>query len=106
MATDFVSYLDENYQSIDDLIASYYVACGSHADMRRYLYEPLARYSANGGKRHRPAVCALGCAAVGGDPTLAASCAAAVEHFHTAALIHDDIARTRGSCAAASPACT
>ena len=92
MATDFVSYLDENYQSIDDLIASYYVGRGSHADMRRYLYEPLARYSANGGKRHRPAVCALGCAAVGGDPTLAASCAAAVEHFHTAALIHDDIA--------------
>lgn len=92
MATDFASYLSENYQSINDLIASYYVGRGTHADMKRYLYEPLAHYSANSGKRHRPAVCALGCAAVGGDPYQAASCAAAVEHFHTAALIHDDIA--------------
>jgi geranylgeranyl diphosphate synthase type I len=37
-------------------------------------------------------VCGLGCAAVGGDPVQARSAAAAVEHFHTAALIHDDIA--------------
>lgn len=92
MATDFVSYLDNNYERINDLIASYYVGRGSHADMKRYLYEPLAQYSANGGKRHRPAVCGLGCAAVGGDPLAASSAAAAVEHFHTAALIHDDIA--------------
>ena len=92
MTTDFVSFLDENYQTIDALIASYFEGRGSHEDMRRYLYEPLATYSANGGKRHRPAVCALGCAAVGGNPLNAASAAAAVEHFHTAALIHDDIA--------------
>jgi len=92
MTTDFVSFLDENYQYIDALIASYYEDRGSHGDMARYLYDPLAEYSANGGKRHRPAVCGLGCAAVGGNPLDAASAAAAVEHFHTAALIHDDIA--------------
>ncbi|MCL1846645.1 MAG: polyprenyl synthetase family protein [Coriobacteriia bacterium] len=61
-------------------------------DMVRYLYGPLAEYSANGGKRHRPLICELACQAVGGDPTLARSAAAAIEHFHTAALIHDDIA--------------
>ena len=92
MATDFVSFLNEHYRQIDDLVASYYRERGTHADMRRYLYDPLARYSANGGKRHRPAVCSLGCMAVGGDPRRAASAGAAVEHFHTAALIHDDIA--------------
>ncbi len=92
MATDFVSFLNEHYQQIDDLVASYYRDRGTHPDMRRYLYDPLARYSANGGKRHRPAVCSLGCMAVGGDPRRAASAGAAVEHFHTAALIHDDIA--------------
>ena len=32
------------------------------------------------------------CLAVGGDPDRAATAAAAIEHFHSAALIHDDIA--------------
>ena len=92
MALDFALFLNEHYQEIDELVASYYTDRGSTADMRRYLYEPLARFSANGGKRHRPAVCKLGCMAVGGDPVAASSAAASVEHFHTAALIHDDIA--------------
>ena len=92
MTTDFVSFLEESSPYVNALIASYYEDRGSHADMARYLYDPLAEYSANGGKRHRPVVCGLGCAAVGGDPLDAASAAAAVEHFHTAALIHDDIA--------------
>ena len=89
----FASFLNKYYHKVDELIASYYEGQGEHADMARYLYGPLSAYSANGGKRHRPMVCMLGCAAVGGDPR-AASCAAAaaIEHFHTAALIHDDIA--------------
>ena len=57
----------------------------------RYLYGPLAAYSANAGKRHRPLICLLACEAVGGDPKQAWPSAAAIEHFHTAALIHDDI---------------
>jgi geranylgeranyl diphosphate synthase type I len=59
--------------------------------MRRYLYGPLAVYTANAGKRHRPLICMLACEAVGGDPEMARPAAAAIEHFHTAALIHDDI---------------
>jgi geranylgeranyl diphosphate synthase type I len=59
--------------------------------MRRYLYDPLATYTRNAGKRHRPLICLLGCEAVGGDPARAMPAAAAIEHFHTAALIHDDI---------------
>ena len=92
MVDDFETYLNDRYDVIDDLIASYYVDKGENSDMRRYLYDPLGAYSANGGKRHRPVVCLLGCLAVGGDADLAMSPAAAVEHFHTAALIHDDIA--------------
>ncbi|MDR3037495.1 MAG: polyprenyl synthetase family protein [Coriobacteriales bacterium] len=61
-------------------------------DMSRYLYGPLSSYSANGGKRHRPLICELACQSVGGDTALARSVGAAIEHFHTAALIHDDIA--------------
>ena len=65
---------------------------GSHPDMDRYLYDPLIEYSKNGGKRHRPLICFAACRAVGGDMSRATSAAAAIEHFHTAALIHDDIA--------------
>ena len=59
--------------------------------MDRYLYDPLSAYYANAGKRHRPLICLLACDAVGGDSAKAWPSAAAIEHFHTAALIHDDI---------------
>ena len=75
------AYLDEHFSSEQ----------GAHSDMLRYLYTPLAEFSANSGKRHRPIICMLACEAVGGDPTLALRSATAIEHFHTAALIHDDI---------------
>lgn len=61
-------------------------------DLDRYLYAPLARFTASGGKRTRPALCLLGCEAVGGTDARALSCAAAIEDFQSAALIHDDIA--------------
>ena len=91
----FEALLTKNYKKIDSWMAEYYVRSKSnpdHPDITRYLYGPLGDYSSNGGKRHRPAVCLLGCAAVGGDPHAAISAALAVEHFHVAALIHDDIA--------------
>ena len=87
----FESYLTRNAKRINKLVADFFKE-GSAPDMTRYLYGPLADYSANGGKRHRPLICELACQAVGGDPTMARSAAAAIEHFHTAALIHDDIA--------------
>lgn len=62
------------------------------ADLERYLYAPLAHFTAGGGKRVRPVLCLLGSEAVGGDPRVALAPAAAVELFQSAALIHDDIA--------------
>lgn len=88
--TGFELYLKRNAKRIDAYLATFFID-GSHPDMKRYLYGPLAEFSANAGKRHRPLICLLACEAVGGDPALAQASAVAVEHFHTAALIHDDI---------------
>ena len=91
LPTRFEEYLDLYASQVGDLINTY-IPYGSHPDMDRYLYGPLREYSQNGGKRHRPLICFAACLAVGGDPVRATSAAAAIEHFHTAALIHDDIA--------------
>jgi geranylgeranyl diphosphate synthase type I len=88
--TGFELYLKRNSKRIDRYLAGFF-ANGTHGDMDRYLYDPLRRFSDNAGKRHRPLICLLACEAVGGDPDKAMPSAAAIEHFHTAALIHDDI---------------
>ena len=87
----FEEYLDRYADKVGDLVNEY-IPRGTHPDMDRYLYDPLLAYSRNGGKRHRPLICFAACLAVGGDPDRAMSAAAAIEHFHSAALIHDDIA--------------
>ncbi|MCI8468764.1 MAG: polyprenyl synthetase family protein [Eggerthellaceae bacterium] len=89
--TTFEEYLNCYADKVGDLVNEF-IPRGSHADMDRYLYDPLLEYSRNGGKRHRPLICFAACQAVGGDMRRATSAAAAIEHFHTAALIHDDIA--------------
>jgi geranylgeranyl diphosphate synthase type I len=86
----FELYLKRNARKFDDYLATFFTD-GTHPDMRRYLYGPLSEYTSNAGKRHRPLICQLACEAVGGDPDKAKSAAASIEHFHTAALIHDDI---------------
>ena len=89
--TLFESYLSRYADKVGDIINTF-IPAGSHPDMDKYLYAPLMKYSQNGGKRHRPLICVAACAAVGGDIRRAFSAAAAIEHFHTAALIHHDIA--------------
>lgn len=88
--TGFELYLKRNSKRFDAYLAGFF-SDGSHPDMHRYLYGPVAEFTANAGKRHRPLICLLACEAVGGDPERARPSAAAIEHFHTAALIHDDI---------------
>ena len=87
----FEDYLDRYADRVGDAINAF-IPRGTHPDMDRYLYTPLLQFSRNGGKRHRPLICFAACLAVGGDAVRALSAAAAIEHFHTAALIHDDIA--------------
>ncbi len=88
--TGFELYLKRNSKKFDSYLETFF-SDGSHPDMQRYLYGPLAEFSRNAGKRHRPLICLLACEAVGGNPEVARASAAAIEHFHTAALIHDDI---------------
>ena len=87
----FDEYLNLYADKVGELVNTF-IPYGTHPDMHKYLYGPLLEYSQNGGKRHRPLICFAACLAVGGDASRAVSAAAAIEHFHTAALIHDDIA--------------
>lgn len=88
--TGFELYLKRQSKAFDRYLSTFF-SDGTHPDMERYLYAPLKRFSDNAGKRHRPLICLLACEAVGGDPKKAWPAAAAIEHFHTAALVHDDI---------------
>jgi geranylgeranyl diphosphate synthase type I len=88
--TGFELYLKREGKTFERYLATFFDE-GSHPDMTRYLYGPLRTFSENAGKRHRPLICLLACEAVGGDPRKAWPSAAAIEHFHTAALVHDDI---------------
>lgn len=96
MVNSFADYLRAHHADLDEYLLSFFDAehtgVQSGDDLDRYLYEPLRAFAENGGKRHRPLICMLACRAVGGDPARARSCAAAIEHFQSAALIHDDIA--------------
>jgi geranylgeranyl diphosphate synthase type I len=88
--TGFELYLKRNTRRFEKYLATFFDN-GTHPDMTAYLYGPLLRFTKAGGKRHRPLICLLACEAVGGDPEKAWPSAAAIEHFHTAALVHDDI---------------
>ena len=52
---------------------------------------PVANGAADRGKRIRPGVALLSCAAAGGDPATAGPLAAAIELLHNFTLVHDDI---------------
>ena len=88
---NFDDYLVRCANEVGELVNDY-IPTSEHEDINRYLYEPLRRFAENGGKRHRPLICFAACAAVGGNVKRAVSSAAAIEHFHSAALVHDDIA--------------
>ena len=57
----------------------------------RLLYEPLIYSMSGGGKRLRPVLLLLACAAYSDDIRPALDAAAAVEVFHNFTLLHDDI---------------
>ena len=56
-----------------------------------YLGVPAADYLQRSGKGLRPALCLATCTAFGGDVQDALPSAAAIELFHTAFLVHDDV---------------
>lgn len=90
---------DDLIREIDSRIARLLPADSSRAallyDMTRYhlgwIDEELNPATADPGKRVRPRLCLLSCAAAGAPPEKALSPATAVELIHNFSLVHDDI---------------
>ena len=87
----FVDYVVTVSGPIDEYLHNCLATVPVDSPRHRYLYSILDEFIARGGKRTRPAMAMLGCEAVGGDPHKALSSGCAIEFFHAAALIHDDI---------------
>ena len=58
---------------------------------RRHLYSMVADYPERGGRMLRPSLLLATAQAFGGDPQDAVHAAAAIELFHNAFLVHDDV---------------
>jgi geranylgeranyl diphosphate synthase, type I len=87
----FLDYLLRVTPEIDEQLHHHLDVVSRNSPLRRYLYDILDEFIARGGKRARPAMAMLACEAVGGEPRKALSAGCAIEFFHAAALIHDDI---------------
>jgi geranylgeranyl diphosphate synthase type I len=72
----------------DPAVAGHYGIMQYHMGWRDAALNPA---SIPGGKRIRPMLCLLACAAAGADPRRALSAAAGLELLHNFSLIHDDI---------------
>jgi geranylgeranyl diphosphate synthase, type I len=87
----FIDYLVSVSPHIDEYLRRYLTAVPKGSPVDRYLYAILDEFITRGGKRTRPAMAMLACEAVGGEPRKALASGCAIEIFHAAALIHDDI---------------
>jgi geranylgeranyl diphosphate synthase type I len=87
----FVDYLVSVSPQIDEYLRRYLTVVPQNSPLHRYLYGILDEFIARGGKRTRPAMAMLACEAVGGEACKALAGGCAIEVFHAAALLHDDI---------------
>jgi geranylgeranyl diphosphate synthase type I len=87
----FLQYLAEVRPVIDAKLRDYLDVVAEDSSLHHYLYGILDQFVARGGKRLRPAMAMLASEAVGGERLRALPSGCAVEFFHAAALIHDDI---------------
>lgn len=87
----FIDYLASVSPAIDRYLHEQLEKAPEGSPRNRYLYSILREFITRGGKRTRPAMAMLACEALGGDPHRALCGGCAIEFFHAAALIHDDI---------------
>lgn len=91
----FSAYLPLIEAEMRALLAPPDAAAAGHYEIMQYhlgwLDADLRPAQAPSGKRIRPVLCLLACAAAGGDPRLAATAAAGLELLHNFSLLHDDI---------------
>ena len=67
------------------------VGSSFNEDINEYVLKPMSAFLALPSKRLRPVLCEAGCLLAGGRRESVRNCALALESFHAAALIHDDI---------------
>ncbi|MCX7669979.1 MAG: polyprenyl synthetase family protein, partial [Anaerolineae bacterium] len=95
LAEHMQKYLPWVEAEMRDLLAAGTASVQRHYAIMHYhmgwLDADLRPVRAPGGKRIRPLLCLLACAAVGGDPRSAVPAAAGLELLHNFSLIHDDI---------------
>lgn len=99
---NFVTYIKDFAPVFSPIVKSYlknsrlYFEDTKHKDIDKYLYNPLIEYTENPGKLHRPLTCLAAYLACNkGDVSRVDNVypvASSIEHFQSAALIHDDIA--------------
>lgn len=89
------AYLRLVEADLRDLLAAPTAVSRGHYAIMQYhmgwLGPDLTPTQAPAGKRVRPLLCLLACAAAGGDPTQAVPAAAGLELLHNFSLLHDDI---------------
>ena len=88
----------ERYRRVETLLERYRTATFDamlqligEREPRRYLYDLVPSYPRRGGKGLRPGLCIGTCRAFGGNVASTISSAVALELFHNAFLVHDDI---------------
>lgn len=83
-----VNHLLNKYKSMTlELLQGYF----PQKEPREYLYDLIPSYPERSGKGLRPSLCIATYRAFGGDTEAVVHSAAALELFHNAFLIHDDI---------------
>jgi geranylgeranyl diphosphate synthase, type II len=84
----FVEGMLERYRA---LVLERLLALVPDREPRRYLYDLIPLYPQRPSKGLRPALCIATCAAFGGSVERVLQSAVAIELFHNAFLVHDDI---------------
>jgi geranylgeranyl diphosphate synthase, type I len=91
----FATYLPLIEAELREVLALPEDAAAGHYQIMQYhmgwLDAELRPVAAPAGKRIRPVLCLLACAAAGGDPGAALPAAAGLELLHNFSLLHDDI---------------
>ncbi len=83
--------VEEVLQSYKTLTTEAMLALLPSKEPKRYLYDLVPSYPLREGKGFRPGLCIATCRAFGGDTRWALNSAVALELFHNAFLIHDDV---------------
>lgn len=88
----------DRYESLKGVLSKYHTATIEvllaylpSKEPRHHLYDLVSLYPQRPGKGFRPGLCIATCKAFGGDLRSALKSAAAIELFHNAFLVHDDV---------------